>query len=254
MLMEWYNPIGKKLIELAEIQDDYYVLDVATGTGEPGLSAARYASKGNVIGVDISENMVKIANDFAKLKGVSNYKALHYDGTNLPFNNAHFDSVVSRCGIFFFPDTECILKEIMRVLKPGGKFSASGWRDVKENEMGLVVQTIVRDFLKQQLPSNDAPGPFRFSEPGKFKTELANAGFKDVSEVNINGDIKFDSKERYWQFLSEMQTPIINALKKTNDEQKEELKSEVYKTIRPFEINSQLVFKWSAYCIAGTKP
>src|SRR5437899_2906957 len=95
--MDWLGPIGKKIIELAEIKPTDIILDIATGAGEPGLSAASLAKK--VTGIDISKEMVDAANEFAQLKGAKNYCAELYDGTNFPFGHESFDAAISRHGI-----------------------------------------------------------------------------------------------------------------------------------------------------------
>src|SRR5438876_12001190 len=96
-IMEWHSPIGRKIIELAGIKPSDIVLDIATGAGEPGLSAASSAKE--VIGIDISPDMINAANEFARLKGVRNYSAKAYNGANFQFSDGNFDAAISRNGI-----------------------------------------------------------------------------------------------------------------------------------------------------------
>jgi ubiquinone/menaquinone biosynthesis C-methylase UbiE len=249
----WYAPISEKIIELASLKESDIVLDIATGTGEPGHSAAKYIPLGQVKGIDISEEMVNAANEFARGRSINNYEALHYDGINIPFNYEFFDSVISRCGIFFFPDTNHILGEIKRVLKPGGTLSLSAWLDINQNQSSLLVQNIAADFLKQPLPDNNAPGPFRFSDPNILITAIEKAGFKNIRMEEVGGEAKFDSADEFWLFISEVQSTIINALKENDDKFREELRQEVFKALKPYEKDGRLIFTRGAYCVGAVK-
>src|SRR5712692_8986924 len=112
-LMEWLKPVGEKILDLANLEDGDIVLDVATGSGEPGLSAARRVGKGKVIGLDISQEMINIAREKAKSLGIKNYEARTYSSSELPFDSNSFDAVVSRFGVMFFPDVLWGLKEMV---------------------------------------------------------------------------------------------------------------------------------------------
>jgi len=250
-IMAWHGPAGKKIIELAEIKPSDIVLDIATGAGEPGLSAASLAKK--VTGIDISKDMVNAANEFAKLKDVKNYSAELYDGTKFPFSNESFDATISRNGIIFFPDLKKAMHETMRVLKPGGRFVFSGWGPPENNDSGFIMRKIVTDILNEPLAPLDAPGPFRFSKKGSIYTMLSDAGFRDVNEIDLRGTVKFDSAEHYCQYLCETQMTIIEAIEKSGIQLANKIKSAVFEYVKPYINNEQLEFKWHAVIGYGLK-
>ena len=126
-IMEWFRPVGEKLLEMASLEDGFLVLDVATGSGEPGLSAAKRIGKGRVIGVDPSEEMLAIAREKAKHLGVRNYETRLLESATLPFAADHFNAVTCRFGVMFFPDMLFGVKEMVRVLKPGCWLAVSVW-------------------------------------------------------------------------------------------------------------------------------
>src|SRR5712692_2498491 len=99
-LMEWLKPVAEKILDLANLKDGDIVLDVATGSGEPGLSAARRVGKGKVIGLDISQEMVNIAREKASGLRIKNYEARVYS-SEFPFGRDTFDAVISRFGVMF---------------------------------------------------------------------------------------------------------------------------------------------------------
>src|SRR3954470_14198468 len=124
-MMRFFQPVGDAL--LAGIKPGMTVLDVATGTGEPGLSAARLVGKGRVFATDLSEEMVRIANDNAALKGLSNYEATAADASAMHFRDASFDAVICRFGLMLFPEPAPGAREMARVAKPGASIALSVW-------------------------------------------------------------------------------------------------------------------------------
>ncbi|WP_315815337.1 class I SAM-dependent methyltransferase [Paraflavitalea speifideaquila] len=94
-------PVSSAIIESLYLQQHFSVLDVATGTGEPGLTAAGYLLTGKVTGIDISETMLEIAYSNARKKAIPNFKTVCCDVTNMPFTDGHFDAAMCRNGVSF---------------------------------------------------------------------------------------------------------------------------------------------------------
>jgi ubiquinone/menaquinone biosynthesis C-methylase UbiE len=250
---EMFEATGRKIIELAELKPSDRVLDVGTGHGEPGLSAAKIVRDGNVTGLDISENMLKLAEKNAGQKGIRNFAAVLYDGLKIPFADESFDAVISRHGAIFYPDMEAGLKEILRVLKGGGRIAVSGWREPKDNESGFIVRKIISEQLSTKIAQPGEPGPYRFSDKGYISNALKRAGFRKAREVEVTGTHGFESPGQYWQFISETQIPIANAIEKEGSELAEKLKGELLKLAEPFKKGEGLEFRWRAVVGAGEK-
>jgi ubiquinone/menaquinone biosynthesis C-methylase UbiE len=249
--MEWHGPVGKKIIELANIKPTDIVLDIATGAGEPGLSAAPFAKE--VKGIDISSDMVDAANEFAKLRDVKNYSARLYDGKHFPFSDESFDAAISRNGIIFFPDLNETMKEVLRVLKPGGRFVFSGWGPPENNDSSVIIRKIVTDILQQELTPLDAPGPFRFSKKGTIHSMLSGSDFRDVREIDLHGTVKLNSPEHYIQYVSETQMQIVEAIEKSGTETAEKVKSALFELVKPFIRKGEPRFRWHAVIGYGIK-
>ncbi len=103
--------------------DDLRILDVCFGTGNSTLIIAENNSKNSITGVDLSENMLQVANRKIAEQGLSNVTTLRMDAVNMDFEDASFDIVTSSFGLheMEYPEMQSILREMHRVLKKGGK-------------------------------------------------------------------------------------------------------------------------------------
>ena len=243
--MNWHAPIGAKIIELVNIQPTHSILDIGTGLGEPGQTAAAIATNGKVVGIDIAQVMVDGANESAATGGLNNYSAQLYDGKKFPFEDNTFDAAISRNGVIFFPDMNEGIKEVLRVLKPGGRAAFSGWGPVENNDSSVVLRKIVTEILNQEPVAVGSPGPFRFAAKGSLELAMKEAGFNDVREIDIAGTVKFDSFEHYWNFISETQIPIVEELEKSPGIASN-IKSAIDELARLYVVNNTLLFKWHA--------
>lgn len=106
------------MLRLADLREQSHVLDVAAGTGEPGLTAAAMVPNGRVTVTDLSERMLAVAAENAARRGLSNFETKVCDAGALPFPNVRFDSVLCRFGFMFFPDIALAAREFARVAKP----------------------------------------------------------------------------------------------------------------------------------------
>ena len=131
--MDFLKPMGDEIISLIDAGGNDVVLDIASGTGEPGLTIATQLNGGKVIGTDLSEGMLEVAKEKAKQMGILNFETQVCDVCELPFKDNSFDAVSCRFGFMFFPDMELAAKEIARVLKPGGKIATSVWNAPEKN-------------------------------------------------------------------------------------------------------------------------
>ncbi|MCK5485469.1 MAG: methyltransferase domain-containing protein [Desulfobacterales bacterium] len=108
---------------IAEIKQDSVVLDVGSGSGFDLVVASRLTGPGGQIyGIDLTKEMVDLANDNLGKIGVSNVEIIHVESEEIPFGDNMFDVVISNGVINLSPCKQDLFKEINRVLKPGGQF------------------------------------------------------------------------------------------------------------------------------------
>ena len=119
---------GQRTVDHLYLAPGSTVLDVGCGTGASTLPAAqKVASNGRVIGVDLAENLLALARAKAANLGFQNVEFNVGDMTSLGFPDAHFDAVVSVFSIFFVADMEKQVRELWRMVKPGGQLAITTW-------------------------------------------------------------------------------------------------------------------------------
>lgn len=253
VLMTAMLPIAESLISSLNLTGNEHVLDVASGTGEPGLSISVLLPEGRVTGSDLSENMVENANLHAHERGITNYQSQQCDATNMPFEDNSFDHIICRFGIMFFPDIESGLREMTRVLKPGGRLAVAVWAAPQLNSFITLMAMTVAERLNLPKPTPDKPGIFRCAQPGLTKQLLNNVGLSDVVEYSINGEATFESPEKYWDIFSDVAGPIMEALNNEPQEVKDEVREAVIKKAQAMIRNNQVYTDWEVNIASGTK-
>ncbi len=180
--MEFLKPMGEEIIGSLKLKESDTVLDVAAGTGEPGLTIASIVKSGKVVITDLAEGMLEVARDNATKKRITNYKTIACDVCELPFEDATFDAVSCRFGFMFFPDVLMAAKEMTRVLKPGGMMAASVWGMPDKNFWVTATMSTLNKNLQLPAPPHDAPGMFRCAKPGFLAGVFKQAGLNNISK------------------------------------------------------------------------
>src|SRR5688500_16497060 len=114
--------VTERMLQLTDLGPGKQMPDIASGTGEPAIPAARMVGPaGRVTGTDFVEDMLKSAREKAARAGLRNVEFQRADGEALEFPDASFDAVTIRFGLMFMPEPETCLRAVHRVLKPGGR-------------------------------------------------------------------------------------------------------------------------------------
>ncbi|TDW87379.1 ubiE/COQ5 methyltransferase-like protein [Kribbella pratensis] len=161
VIMDQLGPVGAAMIERLDLAEDQRHLDIASGTGEPGLTIARLVPKGRVVLTDLAPEMLDIAVRRARVQGVTNIETKVCSADDLPFDDATFDSVSVRFGYMFFPDVAKATAEFTRVLKPGGRLCSSVWVKPDENPWTAIAMQAIATEAVLAPPDPDGPNMFR---------------------------------------------------------------------------------------------
>jgi ubiquinone/menaquinone biosynthesis C-methylase UbiE len=189
--MQFLRPAGAAIINALELKPADSVLDIATGTGEPGLTIAALVPNGTVIGTDLSEGMLTTAEEKAQRLGLRNFKTQQASVNELPFDAEQFDAVSCRMGFMFFPSMDGAAREMIRVLKPGGRLATAVWAGPEHNPWISLLMGIINRRLELPAPPPGAPGMFRCAKSGLIVGLLESAGLSEVKETVIWGEVTF---------------------------------------------------------------
>jgi SAM-dependent methyltransferase len=159
------------------------VLDVGCGTGQTTRDAARSASTGTALGVDLSSAMLDVARRRARDEGLPNARFCQADAQIHPFERSAFDVVISRTAAMFFGDQAVAFHNLRRTLRDGGHLALLTWQPLDGNEWLREIAGALSPGGPPQLPP-PGTGPFSLSEPDRIRQLLTGAGF---SEIDING-------------------------------------------------------------------
>ncbi len=253
LTMDFLKPMRDEIIRLLKPTGNDVVLDVAAGTGEPGLTIATMLTNGKVISTDLAEGMLEVARENAVLRGIKNFETKICDVCELPFADNTFDAVSCRFGFMFFPDMLLAAKEMMRVLKPGGRIATSVWNVPEKNFWVTAIMSTINKNMQLPSPPSGAPGMFRCAKSGLMEDLFNQAGLKNISETEIAGKLNCGTTDVYWSMMTEVGAPIVAALGKADDALKSKIKIEVYELINQKYPDGKVAIDCSALVIYGEK-
>jgi len=251
--MEFLKPMGDAITESLHIRITDHVLDIAAGTGEPGLSIAAIASKGKVTGIDVAEDMLTIAQENAAARGLSNYNTLVADICELPFQQETFDAISCRMGFMFFPDMQLAADEMYRVLKPGGRLATAVWSVPAQNDWVTVIMSVIGKHIPMPPPVPGAPGMFRCGTPGLIANILKQSGFRNIQESEIVSKVDYKSFDLYWQMMLEVAAPIVAAMAGASETTINTIKTEVEELFKSKNPDGGARLNFGALVIYGEK-
>lgn len=173
-----FRPWAEAVLTLHPPRVGMHVLDVACGTGIGGRLAARIVGPGGrVVGLDFDDGMLAVARDGARSSEDAPIEWRQGDAQRMPFDAATFDYVVCLEGVQFFPSRLTGLREIRRVLRPGGHLVASVWGPLRANPAYEALAEGLRTFVSEaaaRLP------PFTLSDADEIRSAVVAAGFDRV--------------------------------------------------------------------------
>lgn len=211
LLRKGAEPVTEWILAHAGIAEGHQVLDIASGTGEPAISAARLVGdKGRVIGTDLVEEMLVFARVKAQQAGLENIEFNCSDGEALEFEPSTFDAVTIRWGLMFMPEPEVCLASVYRLMKQGARISIACWSDPDKNPFISLLTTILGKYMDLPTPPPGAPGIFAFADPERLRSVIETAGFRDIALQEMEVDfIEVDSGRAYWEAMSDMAAPVM---------------------------------------------
>jgi ubiquinone/menaquinone biosynthesis C-methylase UbiE len=253
VIMDQLRPVGAAMIERLDVGEGHQHLDIASGTGEPGLSIARRSPGGRVVLTDLVGQMLDIAARRAKGHGLANIETAVCSADDLPFDDATFHGVTVRFGYMFFPDLVKATAEFARVLKPGGRLCSSVWVKPEENPWTTIALRAIATEADVPPPDPEAPGMFRCAAPGCLSALYAGAGLGDVAEWDVDVELVTRSPEEYWQMISEHVSLAVAALQQVDGPARQRIRARAIAEASAFQRDGKVRVPGVARCVVGTK-
>ena len=245
--------VAAAMIDSLDVTATQLHLDVASGTGEPGLTIAALAPQGRVVLTDLSTGMLDAARRRAEAKALTNVELHEASADDLPFDDGRFDSVTCRFGLMFFPDLDAAAAEMARVLRDGGRLSAAVWAGPDANPWITMPVAAIGAEVALPPPDPNAPGMFRCAAPEAMSRLFESVGLHDVREWDVPTAMVADSPEQYWQLLNEVAAPVVGALSEVDEAGRDRIAAKVMQEARAYESDGKLRIPGQARCIVGTK-
>jgi ubiquinone/menaquinone biosynthesis C-methylase UbiE len=252
-----FSPVTQALIEGAGIIESETVLDVAGGSGEPSLTIAEIVGPaGSVTYTDVAPEMVAAAESEARRRGLTNVTFKQCPADALPFEDELFDAVVCRLGVMFFPDPLAGLQEMLRVTRSEGVVALVVWDKSELNPFSyLITDVLRRHFGPDPSANSNAPGAFRFTEPGGLAQILRDAGAVDVQERVLKFEIAAPiSVGEFWAMRSETSGTLREKLATLSPPEVDLIAQEVKAVVQQYFPTNQMKFPAQMLIVTGKKP
>jgi ubiquinone/menaquinone biosynthesis C-methylase UbiE len=255
VLEKGYQKLSDKLVELAGVRPGSKVLDVATGIGEPAVTAARRVeSNGKVLATDISPEMLEIGRERAEKLGLQHIiEFRESDAESLKLPDKSFDAVLCRMGLMFLPNLSLALRLFHNALVPNGKIAAAVMPSLNKVPIVNLAFLAVLKKLNLPQPSHDTP-PFHLSDPLALQNALIKAEFQDVKTENMIVTLRVDSPDNFTNYHKAVSAPIHALLAGQTAEKQNETWQAVTEAARSHtNLKGEVVLDNEVICCVGTR-
>ena len=245
---EQLEPAQTHLLDFADLASGERVLDVACGTGLVTFRAASLVQPcGEVVGADISEQMIAVARDIARARGIANTVFHRMDAEQLALDDASFDVAMCALGLMYVPHPEIALGEMHRILRPGGRVvcavwgrrSACGWAEIFP-----IVDARVR--------SEVCPMFFRLGAGDALEQAFVAAGFGQIACRRLETRLHYAGASEACE-AAFVGGPVALAYSRFSENTKAEAREDYLRSISPHRQGESYAIPGEFVIVAGTK-
>lgn len=248
------RPVTEWYVRAVAAAPGQAILDVACGSGLPALALAeRVGAAGKVVAADVSAKMLLATRRKAEAAGLGNVETRETSADAIGGPDAAFDAVTCKDGLMFCPDIVAAVRELRRVLRPGGRYAFSVWAEPEANPCFTTLFGAVGEIMQLPAPPPDAPGPFRLAAPGELERVVRAGGFTDVAVERVAVTWTFTSVAQHWEAFSELAGPLESAAATLAPSELARLKMKIADAIAPFASADGLRIPGVELCVAGSR-
>ena len=200
--LPYFEAFSREALRLAALPPKARVADIAAGPGTLSLLAA--ADGATVSAIDLSEKMVGELRARMAAAGLADAVDVQVgDGQQLPFETGAYDGAFSMFGLMFFPDRAAGLREMKRVLKPGGRGVISSWIPF-DGPFGVLFNA-----ASEIIPGLPSGGSFALADEDSVRREMTDAGFTNVVVHRVAQELKAEYFDRFWNAMERTNAPLV---------------------------------------------
>jgi SAM-dependent methyltransferase len=230
-----FGPATEMMLDLVNVSEGSWVLDVGAGAGDSTLVAARrVGSTGRVLATDVSASMLEVAAEVARQAGLTNVDTRVVDAQRLDLEPDSFDAAVSRNCLMLIPDCQQALTGIRRVLKPGGRFAAIVFSTSDRCPFLSLPHAIVFRIGRFTSPPPEQFGEFRLAGPGTLEDAFGAAGFLDTTIHTVPTRHRFPSLAEAMQY-ARGPLPLRELMARLNRDEQQQAWAEIESALAQFE-------------------
>jgi len=252
-----YDRAGHRLLEpffeLSPIRTNDRVLDVGCGTGAPTRQAARMASDGEVVGVDLSTRMLDLARKRSADEGILNVTFVRGDVQVYRFEPQTYDLAMSSFGAMFFSDPVAAFTNVARALQRGGRLGLLAWRTLAENDWLMALRGALAVGRELPVPPPDAPTPFSLADPDRVRGILGAAGFSDVRLHPVDEAMTLGTDARDAMTFASTMGIVEGLTQDLDDDARATAMANLEATFAAHESADGVLIGAAAWCITATR-
>jgi SAM-dependent methyltransferase len=253
---EWYTvalrPLAEWSVDAATITAGSRVLDIACGTGEPAITAAkRVGPDGLVLATDIAPEMVAAASRRATASGLTNMQFAAMDAEALDLPDESFDACTFACGLMFCPEPEKAVAAIRRVLRPGGRFAISVWDHPRHNEFMMVFGRAVAEVFGAPLPRAGELGPFRLADTDTLAAVFRAGGVPNANIESRPMVFQYDSIRHYLDITIDFACGLRPKFDALTAAELERFEAIVHRSLEEHTVGGVVRLSATPLCVSG---
>jgi SAM-dependent methyltransferase len=248
------RPITRRMLDLAGIGSGDRVLDIAAGTGEQTLMAAkRVGPHGFIFATDIAERMLAYLDEAAHQEGVANVQTRLMDARLLELEPESFDAAICRLALMLIPERAKALAGIRRALKPGARFAAIVPSTAEKLPHISESLAIARRHAGLPPAPFEDPGMFALGDPAVLRSTFERAGFREVAVEIVASAQRFPSLAAAMEHRRNSLPEMRPFLEQISDAKREAVWKEIEMVMRQFERSDGVIVPTERLVAVGTK-